>query len=262
MIKGVSGGIVLALLAVSGAATADVLTPTLANGNLSGNEVILGGTFNGVGQGWFTTASGQTEATVNGQPSTSTLPLQVLNLAPNGSSTYNLGDNFSAGEASFAAADTINIQGTHQAYGFVDTYVLNLPAGTTSNSDVSFAVCGTGSSCSGVMNLTARLYEYTAGGASNTNSVGSVGAPAGGSGTVVAAWTATQGLGTADFTQFQGAPVSGGEYVFQVAGQAASSGGSFAGVLNVTAVPLPAGLSMLLGGLLSLGAFARRASSH
>jgi hypothetical protein len=249
----------LTLLAVSGAANADVIVNVPPNSNLSGNEVISSGTFSGVPQGWFTTGAGQNETTITGHPSTSTLPLNVVNLAPNGSSTYNLGDNFSAGQGSTPAADTINVNGTHQSYGFVDTYVLNLPTGNTSNFDVSFSVCGTGG-CSGISNLTARLYEYTAGGATNTSNVGTVGAPAGGGGTVVAAWTVTQGLGTADFTQFQNAPIAGGEYVLQVAGQSAASGGSFGGVLNVTAVPLPAGLPMLLGGLLGLGAWSRRRS--
>jgi hypothetical protein len=255
---GLSMSIGLSLLTISGAASADVLVPISGNSNISGNEVISSGTFNGVNQGWFTSATGgnnQLEQTVNGQPSTGTLPLNVLNLAPNSSSTYNLGDNFKPGQGSVAAGDTIKIGLNQQAYGFVDTYVLNLPTGTASNFDVSFAVCLGG--CTGVSNLTARLYEYTAGNAQNSNNVGSVGAPAGGLSTVVAPWTVTQGSGMADYTQFQNAPIAGGEYVLQVAGLTQTGGGSFSGVLNVTAVPLPASLPLLLGGLLGLGTWAR-----
>jgi hypothetical protein len=247
----------LGILAVAGLAQADTLVPIDPNANISGYEVVSSGTFNGVNQGWFTTAPGQTAGTVNGTGVNNGTPLNVLNLAPNNTSTYNLGDNFSAGEGSNAAADTIAVGGTPQSYSFVDTFVLNLPTSSTSSFDVSFAACGQGG-CSGISNLTSRLYQYTAGGANNITSVGTVGTPPGGAGTLVTAWTATQGSGMSDYTQFQNAPTPGGEYVLQVAGLVQPSGGSFGGVLQVTAVPLPADLPLLLSGLLGLGAWSRR----
>src|SRR5262249_22208647 len=130
----VAAGIGAGALAISGLAKADLLVSISPNGNLSGNEVISSGTFSGTPQGWFTTGPGQTEAKVNGTGvNDGTLPLNVLNLAPNGTSTYNLGDNFSAGQGSNPAADMINVHGNPQSYGFVDTFVLNLPTSSTSN---------------------------------------------------------------------------------------------------------------------------------
>lgn len=60
---------------------------------------------------------------------------------------------------------------------------------------------------------------------------------------------------------FGNTPVVAGEYVLQVAGLIdPTNGGSFSGTVGVTAVPLPATLPLLLGGLLSLGVWSRRRS--
>jgi len=167
-------------------------------------------------------------------------------MSSNGTSTYTLRDNYAAGQASNAATGTI---GGNQ-YGFVDTYVLNLPTSSAADFEVSVNVCGAGT-CSGVSYLTARLYEYTAGGANNLT-VGGIGPPTSG---LINAWSATNTSGSFDYTSFNSPTLAGGEYVLQIAGLAASGGGGFTGDLGITAVPLPASWPLLLSGLLGMGGF-------
>jgi hypothetical protein len=234
-----------------GWAHADSLVSVGPNSDITGNEVISSGVFPGTPpttQGWYTTGPGQTPSTVTGTGTTGPGGLNVVDVSGNGTSNYSLRDNYSAGQAS-------NVAGTiaGQQYGFVDTYVLNLPTSSLASFEVSVNVCG-GGTCAGVSNLTARLYAYTAGGANNLT-VGGVGAPASGS---VVLWTPTTVSGSFDYTSFNSPTLTGGEYVLQIAGLAASGGGAFTGNLGVTAVPLPAALPLLLSGIAGLGALARR----
>ncbi len=132
-----------------------------------------------------------------------------------------------------------------------------LPTGTASNYDISVNTCAlVSSNCSGLSNLTARLYSYTATANGNNNlTIGGVTAPAAGGGVV--SWTSSTGT-LFDETQFS-AGVGSGEYVLQIAGLATSAGGgSYTAGIGVTAVPIPAALPLLLSGIAGLGAMARR----
>ncbi len=243
-------GITFGCLVVGGFAHADSLVPVAPSSDITGGEVISSGTFTGPPatiQGWYATTAGQAPQTITGTGSTGSGGLSVLDMSGNGTSTYTLRDNYSAGQGSLAAAGTI---GGNQ-YGFVDTYVLNLPASTAADFEVSVNVCG-GGNCSGVSNLTARLYAYTAGGVNNLT-VGGIGAPA--SGSPIVSWTPTVSSGPFDYTSFNSSTQVGGEYVLQIAGLAASGGGGFTGDLGVTAVPLPASWPLLLSGFLGMGGF-------
>jgi hypothetical protein len=243
----------MAGMLAAGLAHADTLFPVTPNGDISGGEVIS----SAPGTGWFTSAPGQAPATITGTGVNSGGLIKVLNLAPNGTSTYSVHDNFLSGQGANASSATVN----GNAISFVDTYVLNLPNGTASNFDVSFVACVTGFTCSGISNLSARLYQYTAtSGSLNNYTVGGVGAPAAGG--VVSAWSTTVGAGTADYTQFQNVPVSATEYVLQVTGLIQPGGGSFGGDLSLTAVPLPASIWLFLSALGGLGAISRRRTSE
>lgn len=245
----VVAGMMLGLLAVD-AARADTLnTSILPNSDLTGLEVIQWNTSLG---GAPTTVTG---TGINDGVAAPGNPLvSVLDLTMNGSSTYTYTHNFTAGQAQAAGGGTIN----GQSYGFVDTFVLNLPTGTASDYQISVNTCAlVSSNCSGLSNLTARLYSYTATSGSNNNlTIGAVTAPPAGG--AVVSWTASSGSGSLfDQTQFS-ANVLSGEYVLQVAGVATSAGGgSYTAGLGVTAVPLPGTLPLLLGGLAGFGILAR-----
>ncbi|MGO9037714.1 MAG: FxDxF family PEP-CTERM protein [Steroidobacteraceae bacterium] len=246
---GISWGIAFVVLCGgSRVAHADFLNTTIQpNSDLSGDEVIQ----------WDTSQSASptlvTGTGVNdGNPAPGQPLVGVLDLSMNGSSTYTLTHNFTSGQAQ-AGGGTINGLG----YGFVDTFVLNLPTGTASNYDISVNTCAlVSSNCSGLSNLTARLYSYTATANGNNNlTIGGVTAPAAGGGVV--SWTSSTGT-LFDETQFS-AGVGSGEYVLQIAGLATSAGGgSYTAGIGVTAVPIPAALPLLLSGIAGLGAMARR----
>lgn len=247
----VAWGIAFALLGVgSRVAHADFLNTSIPpNSDLTGLEVIQ----------WDTSQSASpalvTGTGVNdGNPASGQPLVNVLDLSMNDSSSYTFSHNFIAGKAQ-AGGGTIN----GLSYGFVDTFVLNLPTGTASNYDISVNTCALmPSNCSGLTNLTARLYSYTAtAGANNNLTVGGVGAPPAGGGVV--SWTASSGSGSLfDQTQFSAA-VGEGEYVLQIAGVATSAGGgSYTAGIGVSAVPLPAALPLLLSGMAGLGIMIRR----
>lgn len=233
-------------------AHADFLNTSIRpNSDLSGLEVIQ----------WDTSQSASpalvTGTGVNdGNPASGQPLVNVLDLSMNGSSTYTFTHNYAQNQAQ---ATGLTIGSTGLSYGFVDTFVLNLPMGTASNYDISVNTCAlVSSNCSGLTNLTARLYSYTAtAGANNNLTIGGVGAPPAGGGVV--SWTASSGSGTLfDQTQFS-AGVGAGEYVLQIAGVATSAGGgSYTAGVGVTAVPLPPALPLLLSGMAGLGALARR----
>ncbi len=238
------------LCAGSRAAGADFLNTAIPpNSDLSGDQVIQ----------WDTSQSASptrvTGTGVNdGNPASGQPLVSVLDLSMNGSSTYTLTHNFTSEQAQ-AGSGTIN----GNSHGFVDTLVLNLPTGNTSNYDISVNTCAlVSSNCSGLTNLTARLYSYaaTANGNNNLTIRGVTAPPAGGG---VVSWTAASGSGALfDQTQFS-AGVGSREYVLQIAGVATSAGGgSYTAGIGVTAVPLPAALSLLLPGMAGIGAMARR----
>ena len=237
------GSLIVALSACIGVglAHADTLNTSIgANSDLTGLEAIQ----------WNSTISPSpttvTGTGVNGDGQTA---VNVLDLSQNGLSTYTFHDNFAAGVGA-TSAGTIN----GNPYGFVDTYVLNLPASTASAFAFSLDICSNG--CSGEMYLTARLYDYSAGGIQNLT-IGGVGAPAHGG--IPDPWSPSVN-GTVSSTAFTSASLVAGEYVLQIAGiqVANATGGSYSASIGVTPVPLPATLPLLLAGMALVGARARR----
>jgi hypothetical protein len=149
------------------------------------------------------------------------------------SSTY--GNSFTA--------PTVTIPTT--AYGFYDDYLFSI-SGATANSITTTIDLDTLQ----ISNLQERLYN------SSGNLVLPVlGAPVGGA---IDAWISP--IGTSGTVAVLPTTVlSAGTYVLEIRGNVTgSSGGSYAGTLNIVPVPLPAALPMMLAGLGLLGRVARR----
>ena len=236
----------------SGAALADYVNSGVApNGSLTGLESVS----------WASTAAGQTPATITGNPSVPNPGpgpgiVQVVDLSSNATSTYSFERSVAAGTGQYAASTSP--LGNGLSYGFVDTWVLNLPAGTAQADVISLNFCANaGMSCAGIQNLTARLYEYSVG-ANQNLTIGGTAAPPLTSYTDP--WSANTLLpGGNNYTAFNSPSLAAGEYVLQVAGQATSgNGGTYAGNLGITPVPLPGSLALLVGGLGLIGGLARR----
>lgn len=175
-----------------------------------------------------TTASGTTGSGVN---PTLTLP-----------GSYNYGKTFTA--------PTAPLNAPYSSWGFYDTYVFTV-SGSTASSVTTTINLGT---MLGISNLQERLYSANPG-----DPVPVLGAPPalGGPGYFLA-WTTPIGT-SGEVAVLQSAPLAPGTYVLEIRGLVfGAAGGSYAGVLNVTPVPLPAGLPMVLSGLGLLGALVRR----
>lgn len=56
--------------------------------------------------------------------------------------------------------------------------------------------------------------------------------------------------------------LSGGSLVLTISGTALGTGGSYSGIINLSAVPEPATYGMMMGGLAMLGFMARRRKQH
>jgi hypothetical protein len=138
------------------------------------------------------------------------------------------------------------------SYAFQDTYEFSLSSAAAGDLlTISLNLGGAYSSVFNISDLQFRLYEVP------TGSTPGLTIPAGS--TVVTGWTGVAGNDngtaiTANFTNAQS-----GTYFLDVAGTAdGTSGGTYIGQLNLTPVPLPAGLPLLLSGLAGLGAMVRR----
>jgi hypothetical protein len=232
---GIAGAIVFA----SGAANADIIKSVSANGALVDSL------------SWYSTAANQSPSTITGDgKNDNTGPVTVNDVSGNVSSTYSFGDSFNSPDGSFAASN--QIQGQNPApenYGFVDTYVINLPNSITSayvfSLNLNYSL--------GLQNLTARLFDYSANGVQNLT----IGATTGVSG-LIQAWTVSDN-GTIATTQLDATGVPMGEYVLQIAGiETGTTSGMYSGQLGVTPVPLPAALPLLLSGVGTLGLGLRR----
>jgi hypothetical protein len=108
----------------------------------------------------------------------------------------------------------------------------------------------------GLTNLDARLYSLS------SNPGGLVlGAPVGGA---TEGWgtTVTVANGVSEATQLIG-PVTlhGGDYVLEVRAQTDVDGGSYGGVVNLSPVPLPGSLPLMLSGIALAGVLTLRRRS-
>ena len=142
---------------------------------------------------------------------------------------------------SFSAASTSTT--------FYDDYIFTIDAGSTNSVTSSIDL----SNFLGISDMRARLYtgsnHYT-GAVPSTDS------------TLLEAWGTTANLGSGvSLTTVVLNPIAltAGTYTLQIKGTVTgSSGGSYAGVLNVAPVPEPASYAMLLSGLAIFGFAARK----
>jgi hypothetical protein len=171
-----------------------------------------------------TTAAGTTGAGVN---PTLTLP---------GSYTY--ANTFTAPTTAFPSGSS---------YGFYDAYAFTV-GGSVANSVTSTINLGSLS----VSNLSERLYSANPG-----DAIPVLGMPPGAS--YFVAWTSVLPGGSGEVAVLDAMTLAPGTYVLEIRGLVTgASGGSYTGQLNLTPVPLPAALPLLVGGLGALGAFGGR----
>jgi hypothetical protein len=197
-------------------------------------------------------------AALVGDPSLSTGGIAVNDVTAGGTFTYN---------QTFGPLGSFSVTtGASSAnYAFYTDYVFSVGPGSldtissTINLGTAYAVNG----------FQARLYSYNAGGNQNLTVPGltSAGLSAYNSmalnGGVLDAWSSVLNLGgtTATSLVIPETTLAAGTYVLELRGTSVgAAGGSFSGVLNVTPVPLPAALPLLMSGLGLLGLRRRRAN--
>ena len=146
---------------------------------------------------------------------------------------------------SFTASTTVIPSSPSPGWGFYDDYLFTI-SGATANAISTTIDLG---SVLQISNLQQRLFNYSG------NTTPTLGVPVGG---VIDAWTSPIGsYGTV--TVLPTTVLAPGTYVLQTRGNVTgSSGGSYAGTLNLTAVPVPAAAWLLGSGLIGLAGIARK----
>jgi hypothetical protein len=239
-------GVAVAMSMAAQVARADLLVPVAPLGTLS------------LSSDWAATALGQTPSTVTGSGvNNGTPPVLVNDLAANGASTYFFNNSFTSPAGSFADVQIDDASQGPESIGFIDSYVFAVPNATVN----SFVFSLNLSSALGLDDLTARLYQYNPGNNQNLT--------IGGAGTVttdlIDNWSMSNNPVGGSSLASTGLPVSGlraGEYVLEIAGlETGSTSGSYSGQLNVSPVPLPGTLLLLLGGLAVLLRYSRHSSA-
>ncbi|MGD9841860.1 MAG: FxDxF family PEP-CTERM protein [Steroidobacteraceae bacterium] len=133
---------------------------------------------------------------------------------------------------------------------FYDDYVFTIDASSLSSITATIDL----GSVFDINNLNVRLFSWNGNAESNSTPTVTIGAPVGG---VLQAWT--YATGTGDVAVINQTNVTAGTYVLQVRGNTdGSNGGTYVGQLQVTPVPLPAALPLLLSGLGLLGLMGKR----
>jgi len=166
-------------------------------------------------------------------------------IVPGAPTSYHYGQTFTA--------PTLTVPGSTSTtypsgFGFYDDYVFTI-GGSTASSVTTTIDLGTLQ----ISDLQERLFRIDSPGAYAVYLAG--GLPYG----VIEAWTSPLPGGSGEVAVLPATALAPGTYVLQIRGNVTGTdGGSYAGVLNVTPVPLPAGLPLLLGGLGLIGAARRR----
>jgi hypothetical protein len=146
-------------------------------------------------------------------------------------------------------APTPSISGSPApGYGFYDDFDFSIPVGAATDSITSTINLG---NLLTISNLQVRLYSL----AGNAPPV--LGAPVGGA---IEAWSTPISSGPLTGTvEVLNTTLSAGTYVLEVRGNATGlAGGSYSGTLQVSPVPVPAALPLMLSGIGLLGGLARK----
>ncbi len=221
-----------ALLLASFAASASNITLD-GSGQMSWTAQFLG------------SSGGNTQSTPTGNTYTLAVPGQ-----------YGFIDQFTAPQSA-PLVDSSNVPFENSGspvgtYSFQDSYEFSV--GVPAAGDVlavSLALQGPLQSNFNISNLQFRLYEVP------PSSTPGLTPPAGS--TVLTGWQGISGNDSGTAIQANFSNLQSGTYFLDIAGTAdGTSGGTYVGQLNLSPVPLPAGLPLLLCGVAGLGALVRR----
>lgn len=172
-----------------------------------------------------------------------------------GTTTYSSSATSAAGTYNYGhtvAHTDGNVSGTN--YGFYDDYIFTIAAGNVDSVTSTIDLAGV----YGINNFQVRLFSVA-----DALTPGATGYPGS---APIPGWTqaydCTTGSISCTGTVSIIAPYSltAGTYDLQIRGTTEVGGGSYAGVLNVTPVPLPAAFPLLMSGMGLLGGIARRRS--
>ena len=185
----------------------------------------------------------------------------LLSETTTGSGSAPFGDISAIGAGNYTYHDswttgpqTTFVSGTTS--GFYDDFVFTIGAGQVDSITSSISL----GNMQGISGLQVRLYDYNANGQATPLLATPV------TGTAFDAWSSTVAFpgGTTTVDVLPPTTLNAGTYVIEVRGTVSGTGGgNYTGSLNLTPVPLPAGLPSLMGGLALLGCFLwRRAGSQ
>jgi hypothetical protein len=197
-----------------------------------------------------------TAATVPVSPGGS-LSLTVTNSGNNNSANSATGNTSSLSAAGgytyangFNGTQTTNFSTT--SYGFYDDYVISIGAGQVDTIASTITI----GSASGISGFAVRLYDYNANGGVAPLLTTPV------TGSAFDSWSTTVPVfpgATATYNVLPTTTLTAGTYVVEVRGTASgTSGGAYSGVFNMTPVPLPAALPLMLSSFGLLGFAARK----